>query len=143
MNCESDSIESAIRQAWLVTAALFLLFVLAPYTYLYAFTPWADIQYDPNLNIIELLAIGGSASTLSFLVIAFRFSAKREKAETASPAYMRKALFSGLLITGGYWLFFLFLTSNGSDGDGIMRGWMLILFPFAITSYVLHVARQH
>jgi hypothetical protein len=143
MDFEADSIESAIRQSWLVVAALFLLFVVAPYTYLYAFTPWADIQYDPNINLIELLGIGGSASTLSFLIIAFRFTAKRGKAETASPTHMRKALFSGLVITGGYWLFFILLTSTGGDADGIMRGWMIILFPFAIISYVLHVASQH
>lgn len=142
LDFDSETLDGAIRNAWLVATALLLIFVGAPSFYLYLHGTTGDVQFDPRVNLIEIIRIAGSASSLAFYIIAVRFSAKRRKNRNVSPVWMQRALFSGLIATLIYWFFFLLLMSAGSDGDGIMRGWMIILYPFLIVWYVLLVARR-
>lgn len=134
-------IESAVRFAWLVTALLLLFFVLVPYIMSSYLASQGVDQFDSRLNFLALLTIAGSLSSLSFFIIAYRFNRKRT-APSASPNKMWTAIIKGLFFVLIYWALFFYLTVTHEDGDGIMRGWMGILFPFILVKMVLHFSRD-
>jgi lipopolysaccharide export LptBFGC system permease protein LptF len=81
-------------------------------------------------------------STLAFFILALMFRAGGMATQNRAPSAMRRSLDQGIVLTFFYWLLFIALTSTGSDGDGIMRGWMVILYPFILVAYVLLSSRE-
>lgn len=135
-------LQGAIRSAWLALAGILVCFVALPSVYIHLHGPTSATQFDPTTNLVEVIRIAGSASAVAFFVIAVRFRAKRHAGTAVSPEWMQRALAYGLVASFVYWLLFLVLMSTGGDGDGIMRGWMIILYPAVTVSYVLLVARR-
>ena len=141
IDCRKITVNSAVRNAWRVTLLIFLFFVLMPFVFsLYLKSQGAD-RYDPNINILGIITALGGVSSLSFLFISFMFSRARKMA-SASPNRMCISIKVGLVITFIYWALFFYLTLSGTDGDGIMRGWTCILFPYIFIPSVLMLSRD-
>ena len=130
------------RYAWQVTAAIVVLFVVAPFLYTTTQQGGGNGYFDPLVNTIDLVGIGGCMSAISFFVLAIMFRPSGRSAQKRSPSAMRRSLDQGLILTAFYWMLFVALTHTGGDGDGIMRGWMVILYPVVLISYVLHTSRR-
>ncbi len=129
------------RYAWLVTAAITALFVIAPFSYTASQQRSSNDHFDPVVNLVELIGIAGGMSAIAFLVLAFMFRPSGKATQKRSPSVVRRSLDRGIMLTFLYWLLFIALTSTGADGDGIMRGWMAILYPVVVVSYVLLTSR--
>jgi hypothetical protein len=134
--------QKVARYAWLVTVAITVLFVIAPFSYTASLSSNSNDQFDPTVNIIELVGIAGCMSALAFSILALTFRAGGKVTQKRTPSAMRRSLDQGIVLTFFYWLLFIALTSTGSDGDGIMRGWMVIFYPFVVVSYVLLSSRE-
>ena len=80
-------------------------------------------------------------SAIAFFVLALIFRANGKASQRRAPIAMRRSLDHGVVLTFFYWLLFIALTRTGGDGDGIMRGWMVILYPVIVVSYVMLTSR--
>lgn len=134
--------KAVARYAWQVTAVIVVLFVIAPFTYTFTQQASSSDQFDPTVNMIEMIGIGGCMSAIAFCVLAIKLRASGKSAARRTPSSMRQSLNQGLILTLLYWMFFIALTRTGGDSDGILRGWMVILFPVLLLSYVLLASRQ-
>lgn len=128
---------SVARYVWLVTAAITVLFVIAPFAYTASRPGSSKEHFDPFVNLVELVGIAGCMSAVAFFILALLFRKGGRAAQKRSPSAMRRSLDQGLILTLCYWLLFIALSSTGGDADGIMRGWMVILYPVVTVSYVL------
>lgn len=142
----TDSIDperqKAARYAWVVTIAIIVLFVILPFSYTASQPSNNGDHFDPALNVIELVGIAGSTSAFAFFLIALVLRASGKPAQIRSPIAIRRSLDQGIVLTLIYWLFFIGLAITGGDGDGIMRGWLVILYPFIAIPYVLVSSRK-
>ncbi|MBQ0958991.1 hypothetical protein KAK06_08465 [Ideonella sp. 4Y11] len=133
---------SVARYAWWITAGIAVLCVLVPFFYAFTRPGGAPDQFNAAANLAELVGMAGSLSTLSFLVVAVMFRENGPAARRRLPAAMKQALDEGLILTAGYWLLFIAMSSTGGDGDGILRGWLIILYPPILVAYVMLNSRR-
>lgn len=138
--CKKVAIEYVRRLAWLVTVLIFLGSVLAPYFLLSYLASQGIDKLDDRINYLELLIIVGGLSSLSFFIVAYRFNGNKTAPGT-TPTRMCSAIISGLVFTLIYWVLYFYLTQSHDDGDGIMRGWMCILYPFILVKMVIRFSR--
>lgn len=128
---------SVARHAWWITAGIAALCVVAPFLYAFTQPGGAPDQFNAAANLAELVGLAGSLSTLSFLVVAVVFRENGPAARRRQPAAMRKSLDEGLILTAAYWLLFIAMSSTRGDGDGMLRGWLIILYPPILVAYVM------
>ena len=140
-DCDKLSIDAVIRYTWRVTILIFMLFILLPVALSLYFKSHGADQYDQNINILDMMSIIGGLTSLSFLFISFRFSATKNRMAGLSVSRICIFIKSRLIFTFAYWSLFFYLSLSGKDGDGIMRGWMIILYPFFLVPKALRLSK--